>query len=172
MLFSLSNFLLCTLFPFLMAYAAASDLLTMKISNRVTLSVVAGFALYALASGMAHNELVWHVAAGALTLTVAFGMFARGWVGGGDAKLAAGIALWLGFADLVEYLIAASLLGGALTLSILYIRSYPLPKTTINFDFAVRLHDNQTGIPYGIALSAAALLVMPQAAIWNKFVLI
>ena len=37
------------LFPALMAFAAASDLLTMTISNRVSLGLVAGFFLLALA---------------------------------------------------------------------------------------------------------------------------
>ena len=36
------------LFPALMAFAAASDLFTMTISNRVSLLLVAGFAVLAL----------------------------------------------------------------------------------------------------------------------------
>ena len=39
-------------FPALMAYAAASDLLTMTISNRVSIALVVGFAGVALACGM------------------------------------------------------------------------------------------------------------------------
>lgn len=155
--------LLCVAFPFLMAYAAASDLLTMRISNRITGLVVAAFLPYAFASGMTLNDIGLHLAAGALTLVVAFAMFARGWVGGGDAKLAAGTALWLGIENLAEYFVVASLLGGALTLAILFARSYPLPLATFRLPFAVKLHDARTGIPYGIALAAAALIVLPGA---------
>ncbi|MFC6389373.1 A24 family peptidase [Methylorubrum zatmanii] len=163
--------LLCVVFPFLMAYAAASDLLTMRISNRVTGLVVLGFALHALLSGMALNELALHLAAGALTLVVAFAMFARGWIGGGDAKLAAGTALWLGIEHLADYLLVASILGGALTLAILYARAYPLPRATLRLPFAVHLHDSRTGIPYGIALAAAALIVLPSSVGWDQLVL-
>lgn len=168
---SAANLLLCILFPFLMAYAAASDLLTMRISNRVTGFVVAGFALYAAASGMGLEEIGWRLAAGALTLTVTFAMFARGWVGGGDAKLAAGTALWLGFGGLADYVVVASILGGLLTLAILYARTLPMPALTVRLPFAVRLHDAKTGIPYGIALSAAALIVMPSAVGWERLAL-
>ncbi|MBB5759105.1 prepilin peptidase CpaA [Methylorubrum rhodinum] len=168
---SAAPLLLGVAFPFLMAYAAASDLLTMRISNRVTGFVVAGFVLYAPVSGMALEELAWHVAAGALTLVVTFVMFARGWVGGGDAKLAAGTALWLGIGHLADYLVVASILGGALTLAILYARTFPMPAVTARLPFAVHLHDTKTGIPYGIALAAAALIVMPGAAGWERLAL-
>ena len=40
-----------------------------------------------------------------------------GWIGGGDAKIAAATALWFGFDQLFPYLAVASLLGGLLTLA-------------------------------------------------------
>ena len=43
-------------------------------------------------------------------------------IGGGDAKLAAATALWLGFEGLGDYLLVASIFGGALTLAILAAR--------------------------------------------------
>ena len=101
------------LFPAMMAFAASSDLLTMTISNRITLILVAGFAALAAASGMSITDVLWHVAAAGTVLIFAFGFFTRGWIGGGDAKLAAATALWLGFDHLLPYLIYASLLGGA-----------------------------------------------------------
>ncbi|MEH3119498.1 MAG: prepilin peptidase [Methylorubrum populi] len=168
---TLATLLLGGVFPFLMAYAATSDLLTMRISNRVTVLVVVGFVLNVLVSGMTPAELTSHVVAGVLTLIAAFTMFARGWVGGGDAKLAAGTALWLGLDHLADYLIVASILGGALTLAIIYARTYPLPKQALRLPFAVHLHDTKTGIPYGIALAAAALVVLPSAVGWERLVL-
>ena len=95
-------------------------------------------------------------------LVVVFVFFARGWIGGGDAKLAAATALWLGLAHLVDYLLYASLLGGALTLLILQFRVVPLPKMLWGRQWAERLHERDNGVPYGIALAAAALLVYPQ----------
>jgi len=151
-----------TLFPGMMAFAASSDLLTMTIANRVSLILITGFAVLALLSGMSGMELLSHLGAAALVLAVAFCCFACGWIGGGDAKLAAVTALWLGFGHLFDYLVYASLLGGALTLLIVQFRNYPLPRLLTGQEWAERLHQENAGVPYGIALAAAALLVYPQ----------
>jgi len=148
-------------FPALMAFAASSDLLTMTISNRISLSLVAAFVVLALASGMGLREVGWHFLAGFAVLVVTFGFFTQGWIGGGDAKLAAATALWFGFDHLLDYFTYASLLGGALTLALLQLRKLPLPAAMARHAWVERLHDQNTGIPYGIALAAAALLVYP-----------
>ena len=116
------------LFPALMAFAASSDLFTMTISNRVSLVLVGGFVLLAALSGMSAADVLSHAGAAACVLVVTFGFFARGWIGGGDAKLAAATALWLGFDHLADYLLYASLLGGALTLLLIQFRALPLPR--------------------------------------------
>ncbi len=150
------------LFPATMALAASSDLLTMTIPNRISLMLIAGFAALALASGMSLEQIGWHCLAGALVLVVTFVFFTRGWIGGGDAKLAAATALWLGFDHLADYAIYASLLGGALTLGLLQLRRLPLPALIARQTWIERLHAKDGGIPYGIALAAAALIVYPQ----------
>src|SRR4029077_16783138 len=80
-------------FPALMAFAASSDLFTMTISNRLSLALTAGFFLLTLIVGMSLSAIGLHLAAGALVLVFAFGFFSQGWIGGGDAKLAAVTAL-------------------------------------------------------------------------------
>jgi len=157
------------LFPALMAFAAASDLFTMTISNRVSLALVAGFLLLAAASGMGFYEILMHVAAGATVLTVAFACFAMGWIGGGDAKVAASAALWFGFGYLLNYLIYASLFGGALTLLLLQFRQWPLPYALVGQTWLLRLHAKESGIPYGIALAIGALTIYPETD-WIKAV--
>ena len=149
------------LFPALMAFAASSDLFTMTISNRLSLVLAGGFFLMALVSGMGLAVLGMHLAAAALVLVVSFIFFARGWIGGGDAKLVAATALWFGFGHLVDYLTWASLLGGALTLLLLQFRRLDLPQALARQKWIERLHDAGAGVPYGIALAAAALIVYP-----------
>jgi prepilin peptidase CpaA len=149
------------LFPSLMAFAASSDLLTMTISNRVSLLLSAGFCGLALAMGMDIREIGWHALAGATVLVFGFTFYARGWIGGGDAKLAAATALWFGFDHLYDYVLCASIFGGALTLLILKFREYPLPQFLGRQAWLVRLHGEGVGIPYGIALAIAALLIYP-----------
>ena len=150
------------LFPALMAFAASSDLLTMTISNRVSLVLAGGFVVLALVSGMSVSDALSHVGAACVVLVVAFGFFTRGWIGGGDAKLAAATALWLGFDHLLPYLIYASLFGGALTLLLIQFRHQPLPAVLAKQAWVQRLHDKNGGVPYGIALAAAALAVYPE----------
>jgi prepilin peptidase CpaA len=150
------------LFPAIMAFAASSDLLTMTISNRVSLILVASFFALALATGMGAADMLSHTGAGGIVLIIGFACFVRGWIGGGDAKLAAATALWLGFDYLVTYLIYASLFGGVLTVALLQFRMWPLPRLLARQEWAQRLHSKDAGVPYGIALAAAALAVYPE----------
>ena len=155
------------LFPALMAFAAASDLFTMTISNRVSLALAAGFLVLAAVSGMSAYDILLHVGAGVTVLAIGFACFAMGWVGGGDAKVAAAAALWFGFAHLMNYLLYASLFGGALTLLLLQFRQWPLPVSFAGQPWLARLHARETGIPYGIALAIGALTVYPETE-WIK----
>lgn len=157
--------LLLGLFPAAMIFAAVSDLLTMTISNRLSLLLAIGFFVVAAFAGLPAAALGYHVLAGALVLVVAFGLFAAGWIGGGDAKLAAATALWLGLSALLEYLLLASLIGGAMTLVLLTVRRMPLPAVLSGTPWIARLHSADTGVPYGIALAAAGLMVYPNTPI-------
>jgi prepilin peptidase CpaA len=150
-----------TLFPATMAFAASSDLFTMTIANRVSLVLAAGFFLLAVLTGMSPAAVGWHLGAGALVLVIGFGLFSFGWVGGGDAKLAAATALWFGFSHLLDYLLYASIFGGALTLALIQFRMLPLPRLLAGHEWIERLHRRGGGVPYGIALAAAALVVYP-----------
>jgi prepilin peptidase CpaA len=155
-------------FPILMAFAAWSDLLTMTISNRISIALVAGFLPLAYLTGASAETIALHLACGAGVLLLTFGMFTFGWIGGGDAKLAAATAVWLGFERLLEFGIVASMIGGILTLVVLGARSMPLPQVLVRQPWIARLHDEKTGVPYGIALAIAGLLIYPETLIWLR----
>ncbi len=162
----MSDFALLIVFPGLMIAAAFSDLFTMTIPNRIAIGLSGAFFVFAFALGLPLETVGMHVLAGFVMLVVTFVMFARGWMGGGDAKLAAATALWMGWENLADYLLLSTILGGALTLLILYLRGYPLPGLLRAQGWLVRLHDSKTGIPYGIALAIAGLVVFPGTRIW------
>jgi prepilin peptidase CpaA len=155
------------LFPSLMAFAASSDLLTMTISNRISIALVAGFLALAAAAGMDVREIGMHFLAGGIVLVLTFFCYARGWVGGGDAKLASATALWFGFEFLYDYILWASLFGGVLTLLIVRFRQLPLPQSLARHAWIARLHEQHAGVPYGIALAASALAIYPYTE-WMK----
>src|ERR1700719_1795720 len=132
------------LFPALMAFAAASDLFTMTISNRVSLALAAGFLALAPFSGMGPHDILSHLGAAAA-------------------------ALWFGFGHLLNYLLYASLFGGALTLLLLQFRQWPLPYLFAGQAWLLKLHAKDSGIPYRIALAIGALMIYPETD-WIKAV--
>jgi prepilin peptidase CpaA len=158
--------LILNLFPLLVIAAAISDLLTMTIPNRLSLALAAAFLVAAAVAGLAAGQVLLHLASGLLVLALGLVFFARGWMGGGNVKLAAATALWFGFGSLMDYALVASLAGGALTVAILALRRVPLPAFALGWTWLDRLHDRRSGVPYGVALAGAALAVYPTSAVW------
>ncbi len=114
-------------FPFCMAFAAISDMLSMTIANRVSVVLVATFAVVAPLTGMEWSTYALHFAAGFVVLLVTFGLFAVGGMGGGDAKLMSATALYMGLSiHLMNYLVMSAFVGGILTLIILALRKSSL----------------------------------------------
>lgn len=151
-------------FPFCMAFAAISDMLSMTIANRIPVFLAASFAVIAPLTGMDWQSFGMHFAAGGMVLAVTFGLFAVGAMGGGDAKLLAAASLWFGFGvELLQYLVTASIVGGLLTIAIMSFRRSLLAAFVSQNMFLRHLADTRLGIPYGIALGIAGLLTYPSS---------
>lgn len=155
------------IFPAILIVAAVCDLMTMTIPNRISLILVALFPVAALLGGFSAADTGWHVLAGAGFLVLGFSMFAMNWIGGGDAKLAAATALWIGPAALLEWTVMFAIFGGILTFALLAARRTLLPLVLANQPWISRLHDPRTGVPYGIALSAAGLIIFPHTELFK-----
>lgn len=162
--------LVFALFPLGLAFGAAFDIFSMTIPNRVAIALFAGFLAAAPAAGFDLGTFGLHCAAGSLVLAGGFGLFSFGWIGGGDAKFAAVIALWLGWAHTVDFLVVSAICGGVLTFAVLLFRRNLLPVFAIRQAWLVRLHDPTVGVPYGVALAAAALAIYPHT-IWAETLL-
>lgn len=158
------------IFPLMMIFSSFSDLFSMSISNKVSLILIVSFAVFSIAIGMELNTILWHVATFALVLSISFVFFALNIVGGGDAKLAASTALWLGWAHTGPYIVLASFIGGILTLVILKFRSQVIPQKLNTTQWILRLHDKKNGIPYGIALGVAAMIIYPSTPWMEKII--
>lgn len=156
------------LFPFAMALAASSDLLTMRISNKLVLALAATFCVVAIAIDMPLQQFAMHVTCALVVLAVAFALFALRWIGGGDAKLAAATTLWLGFGLTLPYLVYAAMAGGILTLAILALRRMPLTPFLARYRWLERLHDRKSGVPYGVALAIAGLMTYSSSTIFER----
>ena len=164
----LTGIAILAIFPICMIFATFYDLFTMTIPNKITLALLIGFAVFAPLAGMGWETALWHVGVALAVLVVGFGLFSIGVMGGGDAKLLAASALWFGTAFTLPYLLAASVLGGLLTLAIIIVRRMELPKSLLSVDWVTRLHNKKTGVPYGAALGPAALYVFTETP-WMAF---
>ncbi len=124
-----SNMRLLTLFffPLLMAVPISSDLTTMRIPNWIPAALVGGNLLISLWLRLPLTMIALNFSCGATVLALAAAMFSMGWIGGGDAKLAAAIGVWVGWSSILDYGLAASIFGGLLTVVILVSRALPLP---------------------------------------------
>ncbi len=163
----IAEILVLVVFPAFLLAAAGWDITSYTIPNWIPLALLATFAVFAMSVGMNFSMLGWHMLAGLVGLAFGFAFFAFNFVGGGDAKLFACAALMLGFHDLLDYALFASVLGGGLTLGILALRRMPLPHFLAVQGWILRLHDEDEGIPYGVALALAAFIVLPHTEIFQ-----
>jgi len=150
-----------SVFPGTIAAAGTMDLLTMTIPNRISIAMVAGFFIVAPLAGLGLTDIAIHTATCLAMLGVGVFMFWREWIGGGDAKLFAATSLWFGYQQLGELALMTAMLGGVLTIALLLFRKLPLPAFMDRLAWIHRLHQQDTGVPYGIAIAAAALILYP-----------
>jgi len=155
-------------FPLLMMFAALADLFTMTIPNRVSLLLIGLYFALALYLRVPMETIALHASAGVAMLLLTFVMYYFRWIGGGDAKLAAATALWLGWGLLLQYGMVASIAGGVVTLAILELRRHDLPERVLSVGFVAKLAEKNGGVPYGIALALAGLIIYPQSNLWMR----
>jgi prepilin peptidase CpaA len=153
---------LVALLPALLIVAALSDLATYRIRNWISLALVAGFALAAPAMGLSLPAIGLHLGVGAAALLLGVVMFALGWIGGGDAKVFAAAALWLGWPAVITYAVATCMAGGALATGLLVLRTgYLRPYMAAGPAWMNRLAEPGENVPYGVAIAAGALAALP-----------
>lgn len=154
-------------FPALMVYAAMTDLIDRRIANWISLALVAGFAVLALVTLMPPLQIAAHLGIAVLAFGIGFVLFALGTMGGGDVKLIAASILWFGPEAALAYAIAFSLAGLAVTLVFVALRldrlQYLMATNPITRPFAGR-DPSGRDVPYGMAISAGALLAVPMLA--------
>ena len=149
------------LFAALVLVAAAKDLTSYTIPNWISLALLATFPFAALAAGLSLPQVGLHAAVGFGALLVGMGMFAAGWIGGGDAKLFAAAALWLGWPAMPAYVVFTGLAGGVLTSAILGLRSDLFrPYVLAGPGWVHRLAEPKGDLPYGVAIAVGALAAL------------
>jgi prepilin peptidase CpaA len=127
--------------------AATTDLRARIIPNRLNAAVALLAIGWWFATGLSWTEIGVQIGIAAVTFAIFAGIFALGWMGGGDVKLIGALALWLPALPLARMLVLMVLGGGLLSLAIL-------------IHHRLRKNEGTPEVPYGVAIAVAALFVL------------
>jgi prepilin peptidase CpaA len=135
--------------------AAVADLRFYQIPNRHAVAVALAFLLFALGADL--DETLSALAVGAAVFALGIVLFARSWLGGGDVKLLAAVALWTPPPLLAGFALATSLAGAGLSIAMLtpLRRCLPPPPAALAHERALR-----QPIPFAVAIAAGGLFVL------------
>ncbi len=148
-----------------MAIGAASDLHRYEIPDQVSIAIVAAFLPAAWAGGLGFVEILIGFAIGFGCMVIGIGLFAINMFGGGDVKLLAAGAVWAGWEGLPPYLLLIAVSGGLLSLLLIVFRRVRLPARLDGIGWIHAVHTPGASVPYGIAIAAGAIIVLPRLPI-------
>jgi len=159
------HLLFASAFPVLVLVAALTDATSFIIPNRVSAALALAFLPTALLVGLPLPTIGVCLLVGVAALIGMVAMFALGWIGGGDAKLFAAAALWLGLPAIGPFLTWTAISGGALAMALLAARKAPAPLAARGPAWVGRLLEPKGDVPYGVAIAFGALAAFPASAI-------
>lgn len=163
----LLSLILVAAFPAVVIIAALRDATTMTIPNWLCLT---GAALFLPAALVAHLSLPGaglSLACGVGFLIVGMVMFALRWIGGGDAKLLAVCALWMGWPQVMTFLFWTAISGGGLAVVLIGSRRIAALGPAFGPRWLNRLLQPDGDIPYGIAIAIGAMIAYPQSPVFQ-----
>ncbi len=138
--------------------AGLNDLVRYEIPNAASVVLVAAFCIVIPSLPLAVAAA--HMTASIAVLAATVLCFSLRLMGGGDAKLLAAAALWMGWRNLVAFIVLTAIAGALLGLALLLLR-WRLPRAREAGRWYSRLLSPGEGVPYGIAISASGLALLP-----------
>jgi prepilin peptidase CpaA len=143
-------------FAALLFAASCFDVLQLRIPNMIPVGLVALFALQLLVGDTSQAPLD-HVLAMGLALLILLPLFALNMLGGGDVKLLAAVALWLGMNKLAALLILVGIVGGIFALFWLAMRW--LVRTGLRDRNLPRSLQAHAPLPFALPIMIVAVLL-------------
>ena len=150
----LSPVWLAWVYAALLTAAAIQDAVRLRISNLLVIGVIAG-AIVAMFLARPTVPLWQNFAVFAGLLVIGTPLFAAGKMGGGDVKLLAATGLWFDLRGAMMMIASVLIAGGVLALVIIAARLFGWSDATRD---RYQLLKRGGGIPYGVAISAGALI--------------
>lgn len=136
--------------------AGIEDARIREIANWKNAAIAIAAPVFWWASGLSlWPDMAMQLLLATIVFAVFCGVFAMGWMGGGDVKLIAALSLWLPFARFIDMIMIMSIAGGVVTLVMVIER-------------AIKRHSGAIEVPYGVAIAIAALLVLREP-LFNQF---
>lgn len=157
----LKTLLICLFAP-LVVFAAVRDAVSYTIPNWISAALGATAIPTALILGVPPQAVLAAAIVGIVLLGAGMAMFALKWMGGGDAKLMAAAALWIGLPGIASFFLYTGLAGGLLALGLIAARSaYLRPFAASGPAWVGRLATPGAAAPYGVAIAVGALASFP-----------
>ncbi len=160
--------LLAAAVPGLLLFAAAVDLVSRRLPNSLCGVLLVVALLWQFLQGPLH---IWDPLLAGIAVFLPLAWFwSRGWLGGGDVKLATALAVWAGLAGLPDFLLVTTLAGGAVAFGTLilpwFARRAVLVLASLSAlgirpaaGLAAGLASPPRGVPYGVALACGGLWI-------------
>lgn len=137
--------------------AAVEDMARLRISNIFPVLVVGLYIVWAAVTGWEND--IWRNGTVFLTMfAVGCGLFAMGWMGGGDVKLMAATALWFDWAGALSWLVYVTAGGGVLALVIIAGRR--LVPRTVRANSSLAIFAPKGPVPYGVAIALGTIMAL------------
>ena len=137
--------------------AAISDLRSLRIPNGLCAAMAALGPVAVYLTIPETGAATGAILTGLITLAVGWAMFEMGWLGGGDAKLAAAASLWLGSTGTLVFALVTALFGAILAAALLLLSRWEAGQSAIGETWRLRLRSGPVSVPYAVAMAPAGL---------------
>lgn len=135
--------------------AGIEDARTREIANWKNAAIALMAPAWWWVQGFGWTDVAWQVGIAIGVFALFAGAFHFGWMGGGDVKMIGALALWLPGQTLFYMLMIMSIIGGLLTLIMM-------------FDHWRRKAPGSVETPYGVAIAIASMIALGEP-IFNHF---
>lgn len=139
----------------LLVAAACQDAAKLTIANIFPTLIILLFPIWVAVAGPEAD--IWMNGVNFLIiLGVGLGLFALQWLGGGDVKLFAAVALWFDFSAIIPLVFYVTMAGAGVTIVLALLRRTVPAGVRGKLEWAI--FERKGPIPYGVAIAIGAIL--------------
>lgn len=153
----MTEIVLFAVFSAFLIAAAICDFTALKVPNILTAPFAAAGTGAVVLQGP--GEALMAVGPALIVFLIGWALFALGVMGGGDGKLMAATAIWLGPFALIDFAVLIALFGGLLATAILVLRRAESVQIFLGPTWMERLAAPRPPVPYALAIAPAGIIV-------------